>query len=67
MFNDLLSSGLRWIGVGRLSSIWVYLGLFFALYNLLIKGEANSTDVMLTCFLIVFYFLSRICEALERR
>ena len=67
MLNDLLSSFLRWVSNGKFSGIWVYIGLVFALYNWLIKGYATNIDMMLTCFMITFYFLSRICEELERR
>ena len=50
----------------RFSSAWVYLGLIFALYNWLIKGHSGSIDIILQCFFITFYFLSRVCELLEK-
>ena len=50
----------------KIYDVWVYATMAFALFNLLVKGYANGTDVMITCFMITFYFLSRICALLEK-
>jgi len=49
----------------KIYNVWVYGAMAFALFNWLIKGYANGVDVMFTCFMITFYFLSRICALLE--
>ena len=51
----------------RFSSLWVWTGVVFALYNTLIKGSVSFEDIIIQCFLIVIYFLSRICEVLESK
>ena len=47
--------------------VWVYGAMIFALFNWLVKGYANGADVVITCFMITFYFLSRICDLLESK
>lgn len=57
---------MKWIKNIRSSSLWVYSGLIFALYNVFIVGKVGVVAIILQCFVIVFYFLSRICEAIEQ-
>ncbi len=50
----------------KMSRLWIFLGLFVSVFNLLVIEHNKDLGVVISLFIVVFYFLSRICEALEK-